>query len=115
VRFCEREDLLVPHDIDRRDKANALSRDGANKALLFSGIADCLSCGIYPAGQGRLRNYSTTPYRRDEVVLADHAITIFNEVDQNIENLRLYGDELVAPAQLPPFYVEQAVCEAYLQ
>jgi hypothetical protein len=106
---------LVPHDIDRRDKANALSRDGANEALLFSGIADCLSRGIYPAGQGRLRNYSTTPYRRYEVVLADHAITIFDEVDQNIENLRLYGDELIAPAQLPPFYIEQAFCEAYLQ
>jgi hypothetical protein len=51
------------------------------------------------AGQGRLRNDSTIPHRRDEVVFADYAITIFNEVDQNIENLRLYGDELVAPAQ----------------
>jgi hypothetical protein len=115
LRFRERGGPLDLHEIDGRDKANALSRDGANKALLFPGIAYCFSRGIYPAGQGRLRNYSTTPYRRDEVVLADHAITIFNEVDQNIENLGLYGDELIAPAQLPPFCVEQAVCEAYLQ
>jgi len=106
---------MFSRDIHRCDEANTLSCECTDKVLLFPGVADCLSRGIYPAGKGRLRNYSAAPHGRNEVVLADHAIAIFDEVDQNIENLRLDGHKLIAPAQLPPFCVEQTIFEAYLQ
>src|SRR5215475_9172984 len=75
--------------LDGADEAKALSRGRPYQALLFAAVSDCLSCSVNPAGQGRLRDYSPAPHGRDEVIFADHALAVFNQVDQKIEDLRL--------------------------
>jgi len=64
--------------LDIADETKAFSRERPDQALLFPAVVDCLSCGVNPAGQGRLGDYSPTPYGRDKVIFADHAVAVFN-------------------------------------
>src|SRR5262249_7025466 len=86
VDVIDRRLVFLP---DITHEAKALSSGRSDQALLFSAVVDCLSCGVNPAGQGRLGDYSPAPYGRDEVIFADHALAVFNQVDQKIEDLRL--------------------------
>ncbi len=58
---------------------------------------------------------AAAPYRRNKIVLADDAIAVFDQVDQNIEYLRLDRNKLVAPPQFTPVRVEHTILETYLQ
>ena len=56
-----------------------------------------------------LRDYSSD--RGDQVILADDAIAIFDEIDVKIENLGLESDGDIARAQLPPLAVQHIIIE----
>src|SRR5262249_24790865 len=58
------------------------------------------------AGQCRLRDNSTTPNTRDEVVLADDPVTVPHEINQQIEDLRLDLDQIGAASELAPVDVK---------
>ena len=74
------------------DEAQALARDGADQPLLLAAVADRLARGIDAAGQGRLRHDPAAPDRSDEIVLADDAVAVLHQVDQQVEHLRLDGN-----------------------
>ncbi len=57
----------------------------------------------------RLRDYSPTPYGRDEVIFADHAAAVFNQVNQKIEDLRLNRHRRAIRAQFPALAVERKI------
>ncbi len=71
------------------DEAHALARNGADQFLLLAAVADRLARGIDAAGQRRIRHDPAAPDRRDEIVLADDAVAIFDQENQEVEHLRL--------------------------
>ena len=46
---------------------------------------------------------------RQQIVLADDALAVLHQVDQQVENLRLHGDRLVAAMQLPPVGIKRMI------
>jgi hypothetical protein len=56
-----------------------------------------------------LRDYSSD--RGDQVILADDAIAIFDEIDEKIENLWLESDRGVTFAQLTALAVQLIIIE----
>ena len=97
--------------LDGRDKAKAFPREGANAGLLLASVADGLAHGIDPAGQRRFGDNAAAPDRGNQIIFADDAITIFDEIDQKIENLRLESDRNVARAQLPALAIQHIIIE----
>jgi len=101
-------DFFVP-DLHWRDEAKAFPGKSADEVLPLAVVTDGLSHAIDPAGQVGFRNNAPAPHRRDEVVLADHAVAIFDQVDQNIENLRLNRNNRAACAQLAALAIERII------
>ena len=91
------------------NEAKPLACDGADQFLLLAAVADRLARGVDTAGQGRIRHDSAAPDRGQQIVLADDAVAVFHQVDQEIEHLRLYGDNLGAAAQLPPVRIKPMI------
>ena len=87
---------------DCANEAMAFARDGSDQLLVLAGVAERLPRGVNPTAQGCIRNNTALPDRGDEIVFADNALTILDEVDQHIEDLRLDIDRLAAAAQLAP-------------
>jgi hypothetical protein len=52
------------------------------------------------------------PHRRDQVIVADHPGAVRDEELQHVENLRLDGNQLVAPSQFASFAVDGEVAES---
>ncbi|MNR25277.1 hypothetical protein D3C85_1424160 [compost metagenome] len=61
------------------------------------------------AGQGGFRDDPSAPDRADQVVPADHALAVFRQVDQQVENLGGGGNDLGSAGKLPPLQVQHAV------
>src|SRR5215469_12103812 len=64
------------------------------------------------AGQCRLRDNSTTPNTRDEVVLADDPVAVPHQINQKIEDLRLDRDQIGAVSELAPVDVKAVFAKA---
>jgi hypothetical protein len=90
----------------RADEANTLARDGPNQPLLIATVADRFAGGVDPAVKSRVRHDPAAPNRSDKIVLANHAITVLDEIQQQVEHLRLKRDELSAPPKLPAIRIE---------
>jgi hypothetical protein len=79
--------LILP--ADRQNEISCLCAKADDRA----GIPACsFRSSMLPtdtAVEGGIRDDATAPYRRNEVVLADDAITVFDQVDQKVEYLRL--------------------------
>ena len=98
--------LLRAH---RADEAKALARDGADQPLVFAAVADRLARGIDAAAQGRIRNDPAAPDRRDEIIFADDAVAVLDQIDQQVEHLRLDGNRLRPAAQLAPVGIKRMI------
>ena len=83
---------------DLADEADALALHRADQALRPAAVADGLAHGIDAAGQRRFGHHATVPHRFDQVVLADHALAIAHQMHEQVEHLRLHGDQ---PAGAP--------------
>lgn len=92
-------------------KRKALAGHGADQRLARAVIADRLAGRVDPAGQGGLGDEASVPNLVDQLVLADDPVTIFHEVDDEVENLRLHGNGNLLAAQLTPIGVEKVVPE----
>src|SRR5271168_5334566 len=73
----------------------------SDKLLVRAGVTDGLARRIDAAGKGRIRDNSSSPYLVDQLVLADHPVAVFEQVYQQIKDLRLDRHAAVATAQLP--------------
>src|SRR4029453_9287082 len=100
--------------IYRADEANALARDGPNQPLLIATVAERFAGGVDPAVKSRVRHDPAAPNRSDKIVLAHHAITVLDQIQQQVEHLRLKRDELSAPPKLPAIRIEYLVFKAKL-
>jgi hypothetical protein len=81
------------------------------QTLLRAGIADGAPGRIDPRGQRRFRNDAASPDRGDEIVLAGNALTIFDQIGEEVEHLGLDRDRKGAMAQLTPIGVKDVIVE----
>jgi hypothetical protein len=51
------------------------------------------------------------PHRFQQVVLADDAIAVPNQIDQEIKDLRFERDQLGAPPELPPVNIKRVIAK----
>ena len=57
------------------------------------------------------RDAASLPDGGEQILLAHHPFAIFDQVGQNVENLRLEGHEITAEAQFAPVRVERIAFE----
>src|SRR4029434_401112 len=96
------------------NEANALSRDGPNQPLFLATVADRFARGVDTAVESRVRRDPAAPNRSDKGGFANHAVTVLDEIQQQVEHLRLKRDELSAPPKLPAIRIEYLVFKAKL-
>src|SRR4029453_1345082 len=96
------------------DEANTLTRDGPNQPLLIATVADRFARGVDTAVESRVRHDPAAPNRSDKIVLANNAVTVLDEIQQQVEHLRLKRDKLRAPPKLPAIRIEYLVFKAKL-
>ena len=82
------------------DEAKALARDGADQALVPAAVADCPARRVDPAGQGGFRDDPPVPDLFNQIVLGDDAVAILDEIDEEVEHLRLDGNAFAAARKL---------------
>ncbi len=97
---------LRAHDAD---EAKALARDGADQLLVLAAVADRLARGVDAAGQRRIRHDPAAPDRSDEIILADDAVAVLQQVNQQVEHLRLDGNGLGTAAQLASVGIKRMI------
>ena len=66
---------------------------------------------IDAAGERRLGNNSPFPDGVEQIILADHPITVVDQVDEQIEDLRSDIDQLGAAPQLAAIHVDRIFTE----
>ena len=72
----------------------ALARERADQPLLIATVAESAPNCRNPAADSRLRNGAFIPHRCNQVSPADDTVAITDEMLQQIEHLRLDGDEI---------------------
>src|SRR5262245_23204710 len=75
----------------------SFARNSADQPLIFAVIANGLADGIDLASQRRVRHGAPPPDRLDQIVLADNALPIADEVDQDIETQRPDRNQFGSP------------------
>jgi hypothetical protein len=78
-----------------------------NKALLNAIIADGIASRIDARVQRRVRHNAVVPNSRENVLSADDAMTMLNQIEQNIEDLRLQQVQCFAAPQLTTLTVQR--------
>ena len=68
----------------------------ANAALVLSAVADRAPRRADAGAERRLRNDAALPDRVDQLVLAHDPVAVANQMDQQIEYLRLDGNDVAA-------------------
>ncbi len=87
----------------------------ADQKLIFAIITNGPACGAQPGVECRFRHIAPTPYNFDEFVFADDTIVVANEVDEQIEYLRLDLNERSRPPQFMPRDIDLKIREMKLQ
>ena len=101
--------------VHRAHEADAAAGDGADQPLLVAVVADRAPRGIDATRQGGIRHDAAAPDRGDEIVLADDAVAVLHEVEQEIEYLRFDGNGRGAAMQLAPVGIEHVIVKHKLQ
>ena len=95
-------------------KRKPLRGDRADQGLPLAAVADRLARGVDAAGERRFGDDAAVPDRGDEIVLADHAVAVFDQEDQQIEDLRLQRNQRAVPPQLAAIGVKCMICKEKL-
>jgi len=93
------------------DEADALALDRLDQPLRFAAIAERLTSGIDAARERGFRNDAAAPDRCDQVVTADHAVAVFDQIDEEVEHLWFDRNRSRAAPQFPAADVDREVFE----
>jgi hypothetical protein len=93
------------------DEPEPFPRHGSDKALLFTVVAERRARGIDAAAQRCLGDDASMPDLGQQLILADHALAVPNQVLQQIEYLRLNPHDHAAAMQLAPVGIQNAIRE----
>ena len=91
------------------DKANAFARDRADQPLLVTIVADGGPCCIDACGKRRFRYSPSAPDGFEDIVLADDAIAVGDEIFEKVKHLGLDRDERIPTAELAASRVEDKI------
>ena len=97
------------------DKTDSLAWQCFDQALLLAGIADCIPGGVQAGRQRSVRDNASVPNDTDEVVFADDALPISNQIIEQVKNLRCHRYCFPAPMQFAPLRVKCVILEAIAQ
>jgi hypothetical protein len=78
---------------------------------MFATVSNGTAHSGYSAAESRLGNDATTPDAGEQVVVADDAMAIANEMKQDVEDLRFDADRVGASPKLPSVFVEDILVE----
>jgi hypothetical protein len=84
----------------------AFAGDRSDQLLLLAAVADGPPRRVYATRQGRLRHDPAAPDRRDQIVLADDVIAVLNQINQEIEHLRLNRNGVLTAPHLAPVGID---------
>lgn len=90
-----------------RRRANTLARDGPGQPLLVATVADRFTRGVDTAVARRVRHNPAA--QSDKILFAYHAVPVLDEIQQEVEHLRLKREELRAPPKLPAIRIEYLI------
>src|SRR3954452_16611388 len=93
------------------DEPHTLARDRPDQALLIAVVADCAACCIDAADERRFGHDPSVRDGIEEVILANDATAVLNQIDQQIEDLRLHRHGSQSTAELPTLRVQDALIE----
>ena len=96
-------------------ETQALARQRLDQVLAIAGVADRLAGGIDAVEQRRFRDGPPLPDRVQKIVLADHTVAMADQVNEQVEHLRLDRNRLRTAMQLAAIDVERAVFEKVTQ
>ena len=88
---------------------------GANELLVITSVADRPSGGGDPAADRCFRDSAALPQHVDQFASPYRPVAMTNQVDEQVENLRLDVNACAAAPQLPPGVVKFKVGEAEAQ
>src|SRR6516225_6403339 len=91
------------------DKAKALARNGAQETLILACVLYSLAHRIDATGQRRLRDDTAIPHLVEQLILADDAIAILDEIQQEVEDLRLERHAFAGATQLSPSHIKRMI------
>ena len=97
------------------NEAEAFAWQRLDQALYLTGVTDGSPGGIQSGRQGRVRNDTSAPDGADEVVFADNAFPVSNQVIEQVKNLRCDRHRIRPAMQLTPFGVERVILEEIAQ
>jgi hypothetical protein len=103
ARRSPRQGLFVLFDL--ADEAKAFAGNRLDQGLVGTGVADRMPDRIDAAGERRLGHDSPFPDGVEQIILADHSITVVDQIDEQIEDLRPHIDQLGAASQLAAIHV----------
>jgi hypothetical protein len=78
----------------------------SNKRLVGPIVADGLACSAHPRTERCFRHDPAHPYDIDQFAFTDNSIAVSKKVNEQIENLWLYRNELSAAPQLVPRHID---------
>src|SRR5215207_9177615 len=97
------------------DKTEAFARQCFNQALFLTGIADGSPCGIQARCKCSIGHDAAVPNGVDEVVLANDALSVVDQVSEQVEYLWRDRDYIHPAVQFAPFRVECVLLEEIAQ
>jgi hypothetical protein len=83
-----------------------------NEQLILTIVADGTARGAHARTQGGFRDSATLPHRIDQFILADDPMTILNEMNKQVEHLRLGRNGFTPSPQLLLCDIDFASCKA---
>ena len=112
ARIWVRNFSRLPH---LSDETEALARKRLDKALLLTGIADGSADSVQAGRKRSIGHNATIPNCVDELVLADDALPVSDQVFEQIEHLWCNGNDLCPAMKFAPVDVKCEFLEAIAQ
>src|SRR5262249_21164619 len=101
--------------VDVADEAKSALVQSANEALVAAAVAERAPCRADAGVERRLRDDAALPDDVEQLVFADDPVAIANEVNEQVEHLRLDVDIRPGKPQLLPREVDLEIGEAEAQ
>src|SRR5262245_11183941 len=101
-------DLSLAHGAD---EANALAGGGANQALSVAIVVQRPPGSIDAACKRGVGHDAAVPHAGDQIVLADHAVAVADQKNDEVEDLRFDRDESALATQFAPVRIEHLIFE----
>src|SRR5215204_4343256 len=93
------------------DEAEPALVEGTNERLIVSVVAERLAGSVDPTRERRLRNDPSIPNGVKDLILADDPLSVAEQEDEEVEDLRLDMHGRSRPTQLLPRDVQLAIFE----